>query len=78
MEIRVSIYDAKTQLSALVDKAIAGDEVIITRRGKAVARVTAAEQKNPVIFGLFKNELPAWDPQQDDAEIRELFSEDWR
>lgn len=78
MEIRVSIYDAKTQLSALVDKVIAGDEVIITRRGKAVARVTAVEQKQPVIFGLLKNALPAWDPQQEDEEIRELFSEEWR
>lgn len=74
----MSIYDAKTQLSSLVDKAIAGDEVIITRRGRAVARVAAVEQNNPVIFGLFRDELPAWDPRQDDEEIRELFSEDWR
>lgn len=39
----VSIADAKAHLSELVDQAEAGDEVCITRRGKPVARLTAAK-----------------------------------
>jgi len=34
-----SLYDAKTQLSALVDQAAAGAEIIITKNGKPRARL---------------------------------------
>ncbi len=35
----VNIHAAKTQLSRLVEKAAAGDEIIIARAGKPVARL---------------------------------------
>jgi prevent-host-death family protein len=35
----VNIYDAKTRLSELVDRAAAGEEVIIARSGKPLARL---------------------------------------
>ena len=35
----VNIYDAKTRLSELVDRAAAGEEVIIAKAGKPVARL---------------------------------------
>jgi prevent-host-death family protein len=73
MEIRVSIYDAKTQLSALVDRAIAGDEVIITRRGKAVAELRPVETKQTIRFGVRKGVWPDWDTEADNEEIRKLF-----
>jgi prevent-host-death family protein len=38
----ISLAEAKAHLSELVDRAEAGDTVAITRRGKAVARLTAA------------------------------------
>lgn len=38
----VSLYEAKTQLSRLVDRALRGDEVLITRHGRAVARLVPA------------------------------------
>jgi len=38
----VSLYEAKTQLSHLVDRASRGDEVVITRHGRPVARLVAA------------------------------------
>jgi prevent-host-death family protein len=37
--MRVSVSDAKRQLTELVRRAEAGDEVVLTRRGKAVARL---------------------------------------
>ena len=50
----VNIYDAKTNLSALLDKAVAGEEVVIARAGKPLARlmpVTAAASKSGVRLG---------------------------
>ena len=41
--IRVSLAGAKAQLSELVDRAAAGEAVCITRRGKAVAQLTAVD-----------------------------------
>jgi prevent-host-death family protein len=40
---RVSLADAKAQLSRLVEEAAAGEPVCITRRGKAVAQITAID-----------------------------------
>jgi prevent-host-death family protein len=36
----VNIYQAKSQLSALLEKAQAGEEIVIARAGKPVARLT--------------------------------------
>lgn len=40
----VNIYDAKTQLSRLVDEAARGEEVVIARNGKPVAKLVAVEK----------------------------------
>lgn len=53
----VNIYDAKTNLSALLDKAIAGEEVVIARSGKPLARLmplTAVASKSGVRLGGLK------------------------
>lgn len=41
----VGLAEAKAQLSALLDAVEAGDEVVITRRGHAVARLIASRQR---------------------------------
>lgn len=40
MKTPINIYDAKTQLSRLVDQAERGEDVVIARAGKPVARLT--------------------------------------
>ena len=40
--VTVSLAQAKARLSELLDKVEAGQEVVITRRGKAVAHLSAA------------------------------------
>jgi prevent-host-death family protein len=40
---RVGMHEAKTNLSKLVAQVEAGEEVVIERRGKAVARLVAVE-----------------------------------
>jgi prevent-host-death family protein len=41
--ITVSLANAKAHLSELVERAAAGEAVCITRRGKAVAQITAVD-----------------------------------
>ena len=39
---KVQLFEAKARLSELVDRAEAGREIVITRRGRAVARLVPA------------------------------------
>lgn len=54
----VNIYEAKARLSALLDKAQAGEEVVIARAGKPIARLmpisTARTTRSGVRFGGIK------------------------
>ncbi len=40
MTTQVNIYQAKAQLSTLLDRALAGETVVIARAGKPIARLT--------------------------------------
>ncbi len=54
----INLYEAKTQLSKLVDQAAAGTDVIIARAGKPVARLTRlTEPKRKIRFGLLKGKI---------------------
>jgi len=54
----VNIYDAKTRLSQLVDRAASGEDVIVSRNGKPLARITRLVQpKRKINFGLLKGKV---------------------
>ena len=54
----VNIYDAKTQLSKLVEQAAAGTDVVIARGGKPVARLTRLNApKRKLKFGVLKGKI---------------------
>ena len=54
----VSIYEAKTRLSHLVDRALQGDDVVITRHGRPVARlVPAARPRAPRRLGSLRGKI---------------------
>jgi len=42
---RIGIYDARARLSELVDRVEAGEEVVLTRRGRPVVRMVAAKAR---------------------------------
>jgi prevent-host-death family protein len=57
---RVGMHEAKTNLSKLVAAAEAGEEVVIERRGKPVARITAitpAKRSRASIRGTWKGKV---------------------
>lgn len=49
--VHVGVHEAKTHLSRLLERVEAGDEVIIDRRGRPVARLTAVETDRIPRFG---------------------------
>lgn len=54
----VNIHAARTHLSRLIAAAAAGEEVVIARAGKPVARLVALEARHPkLIFGLLEGKL---------------------
>lgn len=75
----VNIHEAKTQFSRYVDQAEAGEEIVIARAGKPVARLVALETVNrkPRKLGLGKKEFTF--PEQFDnlnaSEMVEMFEQ---
>jgi len=58
MALTVNMHEAKTQLSRLVSKVEEGEEVLIARAGKPVARLTGIEHKlEPRRFGTAKRKV---------------------
>ena len=46
------MHEAKTKLSQLVERAQAGEDVVITRRGKPVARLVPVEEDKPSLSSV--------------------------
>ncbi len=68
----VNIFEAKTQLSKLIELAEKGEDVVIARNGKPVVRLTRLEPvKKPIIFGLMKGKI--WVADDFDAPLPEDF-----
>ena len=75
--MEVNIHEAKTNLSRLLEKVAAGEEVIIAKAGKPVARLVRIEARKPVLGGArgtihFK---PGWDEPLADEEMKEVFGQ---
>jgi prevent-host-death family protein len=70
--ITVNIFEAKTQLSKLVERAEKGQDTIIARAGKPVARITKLESiKKPIRYGALKGKV--WIADDFDAPLPEDF-----
>ena len=76
--IEVSVHEAKAQLSHLLDLVQDGEEVLIHRHGKPVARLAAATATTQSPFGAMRGEfeLPeGWDrPFTADEADEDLFA----
>lgn len=55
---QINIHEAKTQLSRLVEDAAGGEDIVIAKAGKPVARLTALESSGaPRRFGALKGKI---------------------
>jgi prevent-host-death family protein len=57
--MQVNLYEAKTQLSSLVERAAKGEEIVIAKAGKPMARLVPmqAEEKSPKPLRKFGQNL---------------------
>jgi prevent-host-death family protein len=52
--MKIGIFETKQRLSELVDRAATGEEVVIKRRGRRLARLTAMpEQRERTLRAIF-------------------------
>jgi prevent-host-death family protein len=75
--VRVGMHEAKTQLSRLVALAEGGEEVVIQRSGRPVARLVAVQRRRPVAeaFGALRGEIELADDFDElPAELAEHFT----
>jgi prevent-host-death family protein len=74
MRHTVSVFNAKSNLSKLIELAVAGDQVVITNRGKPVAELiphlTKTQNGYGVLSGLISTEN--WD--EEDAAFNASFN----
>jgi prevent-host-death family protein len=58
MTVVVNIHAAKTHLSRLVDRAAGGEDIVIARAGKPVARLgPLVDAKRTIRFGLLAGKI---------------------
>ncbi len=72
-----NMYEAKTHLSSLIQKALNGEEVVIAKSGKPLVELvpyTAPEEK--IKFGLLKGQISIPDDFDNfDGEVADMFSD---
>lgn len=75
MPVIMNTHQAKSNLSKLIEQALAGQEVVIAKAGKPVAKLVAYKEKlKPRQPGLWKGKIwVADDFDEEDEEINKLF-----
>jgi prevent-host-death family protein len=73
----VNTHEAKTHLSRLLERVAAGEEIVIGKAGKPIAKlVPYAERTEPRKLGTLKGKIwlaPDWDSDETNEEIARLF-----
>ena len=73
----VNIHEAKTHLSKLIERVANGEEIVIGKAGRPVAKlVPYVENAEPRKPGAWKGKVwlaPDWDSEETNKEIEDLF-----
>ena len=73
----VSVYDAKTNLSKLIEMVNQGERVEITNRGKVVAELVPPKPKVPNNgYGILAGVFPDFDWEEEDKIFNATFNPD--
>lgn len=72
----VNIHEAKTHFSRLVQRAAAGEEIVIAKAGVPLAKLVPYDEPRKLIPGLLKGKIwmaDDWDSDETNEEIAKLF-----
>ena len=75
--MNVSVHAAKTQLSKLLDLVEDGEEVVIKRHGRAVARLVPVRRPRPSALGAMRGEfemVEGWERALTDEEAEAFWN----
>jgi prevent-host-death family protein len=72
----VNIHEAKTHLSRLLARVQQGEEIVIAKAGKPVAKLVKIDAKPTRVLGAGVGTIkftPGWDAPMTDEEVDEFF-----
>ena len=72
MAVIYSTFDAKTKLSEILERVSEGEEIVITKHGRPVAKVTRVIEPGIRELGFARNEIilhPGWDAPITEEEL---------
>ncbi len=70
--MEVNLYEAKSKLSKLVERAMVGEEVIIAKAGKPMVKLVPVQGKSKRILGSATGMIhfhPGWDDPMTEEEL---------
>ena len=53
----VNIHEAKTNLSKLLDRMLVGEEIVIAKAGKPIARLVPVQERLPRVPGIARGRV---------------------
>ncbi len=74
--MQVNIHSAKTNLSKLIEKAQSGEEIIIAKSGKPVAKLSAIRASRKRVFGGAAGRIvfhQGWDAPMSKKDFKEFL-----
>ncbi len=75
---QVNIYEAKTTLSRLIERALSGEEIVIARAGTPLVTLVPVDaRREPRPLGLWEGQVslaPDWDSDEVNAAIADGFA----
>jgi prevent-host-death family protein len=76
--VEVNIHEAKSSLSKLIERARAGDEVIIAKAGTPMVRLVPVDRPAKRVFGSAKGQITfkeGWDAPMTKRELDEFLGD---
>ena len=77
--MKVSVYEAKSKLSQMINKALEGEEVVITRNGKETVKLVPTNGNKTSWIGSMEGRIIIHDnfddPLDDDQTVKYLMGE---
>lgn len=71
--MKVGIYEAKSKLSQMIDKALEGEEVVITRNGNETVKLVPVKKEKKSWIGMYKGQGKIHDTFDDPLEEFEEY-----
>lgn len=73
--LEVNVHEAKTQFSKLLERVARGEEIVIARAGRPIARLVPLENSSPRIWGQDRGLVKIHDDFDScDEEVASLFN----